>query len=159
MNDNKLVYVVTLILLDAGKIMTCSNSVYPSKDEARNSVQAFANRWGMDKDTNFPSYNDEMSGKSCKSPNDTPLLEHPTREFFVSYDTCQVDPDELEDAVRDYTVELRVVRTHEIMVNVETESQADAEELARENCQNGEYEEMLDCADDEDIYINDCYES
>ena len=158
MDGNKRLYIVTLILLELDKIMTCTSIVYPTKDEARNAVLSFAKRWTMDKTDYLPSYGTDLSGKSFHLK-DGDTVEHDTRSYYASYDDHIIDPEDCADAVIEYTIDMCVQRTYNISVNVEAESEADAEEKALENLRDGDYEHQIECFDDEDVDIESCYES
>lgn len=79
--------------------------------------------------------------------------------YCVKYQKVTIDTDELEDAERDYTVEVDVTRKWTFEMEVTATSEDDAEDKARQAIMDGDEEHQMECPDDEEVDILNCTES
>lgn len=83
-----------------------------------------------------------------------------TKRFCADLQVRRIDPEDLSDWEREYTVEMTVTRTYSVTLVIdEAQSEDDAEEKARDLIRYGEAEDQFDTPDDEAIDLETCYES
>ena len=168
MNDNKRIWIVSLTITGENDYINTELYTDTCERDARDRLAAFKLRCIKQGDSSVPSYATRVDGSIMKANpeyidgDSTPTLSEyiPTGGLYHGVmESFDFDPEDLQDTIREYQVEVTVVRTSNITVVVDAESESDAEEKARERIEDGDEDHQLDCVDDCDLDMIDTYES
>ena len=170
MSEIKRIWMVALTITGESNYINTETHMHVTERDARDHLAAFKLRCIKQGDSSVPSYSERVHGEIMKAnpayvqgvTGSTPdTIEYiPTGGIFNgTMESTTINPDNLEDAFKSYTVEVEIRRTYNMSVTIdEADSQDVAEELARERISDGDEEWRIDCPDDEEIDITDCYE-
>lgn len=152
MSNLKKVWMVTRVIACSEGVVATSSALHLSEEEARENLRDFQR---CQQKTPLPcnGYQTVVSG-------DVDHDHAPAgRKYYGVMRSETIDPDELEDAFRPYTVEVEVTRKYNLTITVdEAEDTVDAKDKARNAIKDGDHDYEMDCHDEQDIEIHDCYE-
>ena len=165
MNDKKRIWIVAVTITSEDGYISTSQHLDENERDARDRLAAFKQRCIKDGDSHVPSYALQVSGKIMKENpdfdkgNTEPKL-IPTGGYYCGVMTkFDFDPDTLEDAEREYEVDVRVIRYDSFSVMVTADSEDDAEEKAKERINDGDEDAELEYPDDMEIEIDSVCEA
>lgn len=152
MSNLKKVWMVTRVIACSEGVVATSSVLLPSEEEARENLRDFQ-RCQQKTPELCNGYQTVVSG-------DVDHDHAPEgRKYYGVMRSETIDPDELEDAFRPYTVEVEVTRKYNLTITVdEAEDIVDAKDKARNAIKDGDHDYEMDCHDEQDIEIHDCYE-
>ena len=168
MSEIKRIWMVALTITGEDNYINTETYMYVTERDARDHLAAFKQRCIKEGDSCVPSCSERVHGEIMKlNPefnenvcNNIIPKYIPTGGLYngtMTSTTC--NPDNLEDAHKPYTVEVEVIRTYSMSVTIdEAESKEDAEDQARERITDGDEDWRINCPDDEEIDVTDCYE-
>jgi hypothetical protein len=140
--------------ISTGIVTTSFTGIHFSKTEAHRAMRDFVCEQLADPSAFVSGNNMIMTGMQKRRGGETGL------RWFVRIDQHIIDDYDLVDASKPYTVEVEVIRTYNVTIEVdEASDETDAREKALEVIKDGESEDQLEQFDDQDLTVEDCYES
>lgn len=154
----KAIYVVTSCTGTTVNTMTMNQQVYVCAGDATNAASRFMQAKGVDRVVSLVDGSFNYSG-SVKRFQDGIQID--TGELFqVRIDTLPVDEYDLQDFKRKFSIEINIKEFHAFTVSVEAESEEEAERVAKEKAEDGDYSDEYnrDYPDETEAEILSCYE-
>ena len=166
MSESKRLWIVAQTITSADGYISTSQFQHFDADSARHMLSTFGQRCTKDAEYNVPSFSTETKGQIMKLNPD--YLEDgsagdkfiPTGGIYCgTMESFVFDPEDLADAERDYEVEVRVTTSTRIYVTVRADSDDAAEYEAKDQIENGDHDDKLECPDDIELEVESCCEA